>query len=691
MALLDFSRFGISINENFDYILGLDLGHGEVSVAYRRLSGNLASIVPQDLVLETIHSNTKVLSALGKDKNGWKLLSPSMPIPYNMKLYYGFKKKPSILKAGARYPGETITYKELIQEFTNILFTSIKNASDAKPDIDLSGFGLLAVGCPSSSEWFKKNENDQEWDVEYKNIISKAIQNCGLNLKVVIIPESRASLLKVYKQNIANSQNEETIKDKLRKGILVFDFGSSTLDSTSINIDTNQQTDDSIPLGASLIEEKIISLVGSHYELRRDQFNDINKAELDTRAAKENFFNNGSTRVNYELDHDDEVSCKLVSKIDPNSRAFQITMDDIVNNETVSYNNDEGEFVGSWKELAENFIIASKEKWEIANNETDFEGLLLLTGGASRMPFIRGIMDNLFPNAMIQQDQDPSYCVSQGLVWAAGADMEAWKLLDNIIHEIDTKISIHIESFRKSACEKLTEYIYECFISEADKWKKEGDGVTIRQMTKAVTEDLKCHHIDHFMSIIRESLNKYMNDTEENSLKNEISNIVLATYEKIYPGNLDAKMLEILKIDDEKWKSECEKLATIDFDAVNIVDSLDLSNAFKTAMIFFLFIPLLTIRFILGVIDWCAGSNIGDALDRFITNDVDKKFNCEERKKYYIRIINKEEKTKKAICKVLEKSFMPQESVERESVCAIIRGIVHPVVESSINHVSLYF
>lgn len=691
MALLDFSRFGISIEDKFDYILGFDLGHGEVSVAYRRLSGDFASIVPQDLVLETVHSNTKVLSALGKDENGWKLISPSILIPEGIRLYYGFKKKPSILKSGARYPGEEITYKELIQTFTNTLFKSIKNSSDAKPDIDLSGSGLLAVGCPSSSDWFKKNETDKEWDVEYKNIISEAVQDCGLDLKVVIIPESRASLLKVYKQNIADSKIGETVKDKLNKGILVFDFGSSTLDSTSINILTNQQTDDSIPLGASLIEEKIISLVGLHYEIRRDQFYNIDKAELDTRAAKENFFISGRTKVNYELDDEDEVRSVLVSNIVPNSRSFQISMEDVVNEEHVTYNNDNGDFEGSWKELAEKFIKASKDKWEIANKETDFEGLLLLTGGASRMPFIRGIVDNLFPNAMIQQDQDPSYCVSQGLVWAAGADMEAWKLLDNIIHEIDTKISIHIESFRKSACEKLTEYIYECFISEADKWKKEGDGVSIRQMTTAVTEDLKCHHIDHFMSIIRESLNKYMNDTEENSLKNEISNIVLATYEKIYPGNLDAKMLEILKIDDEKWKSECEKLATIDFDAVNIVDSLDLSNAFKTAMIIIFFIPLLTIRLILEVIDKCAGSGLGAALDRCITNDADKKFNCEEREKYYKRMIEKEVNTKKAIYKVLDKSFMPKGSEERESVCAIIRGIVHPIVESSINHVSLYF
>ena len=108
-------------------------------------------------------------------------------------------------------------------------------------------------------------------------------------------------------------------------------------------------------------------------------------------------------------------------------------------------------------------------------------------------------------------------------------------------------------------------------------------------------------------------------------------------------------------------------------------------------MIIIFFIPLLTIRLILEVIDKCAGSGLGAALDRLLIDVADRVFNIEEREKYYKRMIGKEEKTKKAICKVLEKSFMPQESIERESVSAIIRGIVHPVVESSIHHVSLYF
>ncbi|MDE6843177.1 MAG: hypothetical protein K2J24_06595, partial [Muribaculaceae bacterium] len=72
MALLDFSRFGVTAQDvrdgKYSYIIGFDLGDGEISAAYWNLKEE-GFVKPYDLKFDK-DEHQKVLSALFAEKNG---------------------------------------------------------------------------------------------------------------------------------------------------------------------------------------------------------------------------------------------------------------------------------------------------------------------------------------------------------------------------------------------------------------------------------------------------------------------------------------------------------------------------------------------------------------------------------------------------------------------------------------------
>ena len=242
MAQLNFNRFGIKEEDanSFDYILGFDMGHGEISVSYWKMNVNS---VPDDLKVNDT-SDKKDFALLFEESNGTYKTGAATIGGENGRLFSYFKVKPS--RMNELYAGTQKTKKELMQQMLVEILKQVK-AKNTNEGL-FTGKGLLVVGCPSSPDWLAN-----EADLKYAKIFQDVVGQTGHDLKVIVMPESRASLVKIYKESTGN---EEFIKI-LHDGVIVYDFGSSTLDATSIDFDNNIQNDESIPLGAHLIEDLI--------------------------------------------------------------------------------------------------------------------------------------------------------------------------------------------------------------------------------------------------------------------------------------------------------------------------------------------------------------------------------------------------------------------------------------------------
>ena len=283
MALLDFTRFGVTAQDvrdgKYSYIIGFDLGDGEIAAAYWNLKED-GFIKPEDLKFD-INESHKILSALFTEKNGTIHIGTlgvmSSLANTQGNLYINFKVTPKRLHDGELYEGDSISKKQLMQL---MLRTSLENIYKNNPN-KFSGEGLLVVGCPSGPEWL---ENDA--DSMYAEIIRESLEGLDLCLKVIIMPESRASLIKVYKEQ------GELVGKHIQDGVVVMDHGSSTFDITLINFLTNQQTDDSVPLGANKIERTMLKTLLEQNNKTRFDLSDFRSQLLLIRTAKEAFFTN---------------------------------------------------------------------------------------------------------------------------------------------------------------------------------------------------------------------------------------------------------------------------------------------------------------------------------------------------------------------------------------------------------------
>ena len=681
MENIQLRDFGILPEDikNVNYLLGLDFGHGETTLAYWKFTGQgVGNETPIDLKFDTNNGEPKkLLSALYVNQKGeYMLLSSNQSVP-ERPIYMGFKRKPELLLTDERYPGDdNMTCKQLIQSYIRMAISNAVKAEKNNAIVDLTGSGILVVGCPSSEEWLS-------YAIEYARILTEGIRDCGLNLKVIVMPESRASILKVYHQKKFDNYEDLSLKDVLQRGAMVFDFGSSTLDVTIANFITNTMWDNSIPLGASLIEEMMLEKALEENGCDEDNLSNISQSKLSMRVAKENYFTTYEKHRYYIMCKDDEDIRVIVN-------------DDFINTcvETIltGYYCKNGPVEGTWKQLASQFMESCKEVWLRNTGASDYDGLIMLTGGASRMQFVKELAAKHFPNATNVSDADPSYCVSRGLIYALNTDLLSIALADKVEDEVTNNIlPTQIAVFRAATGRRLSDFIYKHLANAMDNWVVNGHNVTFNQMVKAASSDLMTNHQSDIEMIIIESFREFLSDNSENSLRNTIASVVMNTYEEMFPGKINTENMQEFQIPDDFWSENAEIGKTVNFDTNSILLTLDLDSAIKTGMIVVFIIPLVALTLTLALIDGLFDTNLADWLGNFFQTNGNRIYNQQQRTKSVERLRKRKDKTLEAIFKSIQKTFLAQGTPEAENLSQQISDIIKPVVAKSINQVSLYF
>ena len=352
-------------------VIGFDLGHGDTAIASTRLATTDEPRILSVNGLRTIptivgrHQDNRIVFGEIAGRNATELVEA----------YERFKSPDFEANGGAA---------KATQMFVSAVFSTLQDDKQ----IDDIGRTHVFVGHPSG------------WPAhaveEYRSLLLRS----GLAL-VDVVPESRAAFIHARESGELNLS-----MDELSRNVLIMDFGSSTTDFTATSGLTAQPLDfGHVSLGAGLIDGLIMNrMIG----LSRDRAELMaalrrlpgKRAELahKCRMAKERYFN-AEKRDAAPLIED---IVKIDTGLSVDIELDRDRMEDVL---TEPCDPLEGM---SWRQALQACLAQALR--QVADPD-----LIILTGGAARMGFVRDSVTTVFPQAKIAMSQEPEFAIAKGL------------------------------------------------------------------------------------------------------------------------------------------------------------------------------------------------------------------------------------------------------------------------------------
>ena len=216
------------VTKNTEFIIGVDFGHGETSACFYDLK---KSNEPQkDLdILPGLHVIKSAVAILEQEGTETICVGDAaiMNAAYAKDFQISFKKRPSEMNKTER--GRMVAFMKGV-------YAEILNRN---PDYK-SRDHVVYIARPSQDIW-----NSEE------KAYVKIAEDAGLPI-AGIQKESRAAFFR------ARTQPDSKIDSYVKDGVLIVDFGSSTIDFTYLNSKLTKPIDDGRPLGASEVEKTLL-------------------------------------------------------------------------------------------------------------------------------------------------------------------------------------------------------------------------------------------------------------------------------------------------------------------------------------------------------------------------------------------------------------------------------------------------
>lgn len=421
------SNFITPNKDTHKYIIGIDFGHGETSADICNIQWddnflNLAS--PETIEIFNGQKATKsvLFVEYGTDinneptstyyvgqqaierygnKHRQKGASPS-----NESCYYSyFKQIPTLMKKNGSV--------EVMKQFMRGIYLQIRKQRSELTDNN----HIVYIACPS---------NAKNWTSEELKKYAEIALDAGLPLAKIdeqnigIIRESRAAFIKArYNPNS---------KSSIKEGILLIDFGSSTVDITYYSQYVQKPEDGGDDCGAYHVEDEIYNNLIQDDVLAKQCCEDsesTNSAmKLGIREAKEKFYTFNAEELEISLSATKLSGGKVSGGIE------KYYSDDDINKMLTSYKS-------SVKKCFEDYRDNHLNNHPIK--------LVFLTGGASRMDFIKDIVCEVFNyQGEFYRETDPSLTISNGIALAGRADMRSSAMLKKL--EADSSLSKDIST-----------------------------------------------------------------------------------------------------------------------------------------------------------------------------------------------------------------------------------------------------
>lgn len=388
-------------DKSIEYIIGIDLGHGETS----------AALCP----IEWDKPIEQLTPAKDLDMGGNKKVLPSaITILDDGNVYIGDRafrsdilKKASVNVCFKQAPKDIDGEKEqlMMRYMKEVYRIIIENNSATLHE----GNHKVYIATPSG------------WDAQTQRLYEQMAAKAGLPIAGVT-KESRAAFVR------AQADVTSGLGRNINKGAIVFDMGSSTLDFTYLNQSKGSELiDNGYDCGASAIEKLILhnleesSDIVKRFEQKYPKLKD--RLQFEARTVKEQAYFDPTAKVkrfvNFEeLIDDDE---------DFEDERFKLAFAPGELNQTLAD-------AGYIKEI-EDAMIDFKNNYI---NGAPIYGVFL-TGGASRMDFIKPLVSKVWgvPEESIYRDQDPSLTISQGVAEVARIDLRTEGMDQGLAEEID--------------------------------------------------------------------------------------------------------------------------------------------------------------------------------------------------------------------------------------------------------------
>lgn len=472
-------------DKSIEYIIGIDLGHGETS----------AALCPTewDKPIE------QLTPAKDLDMGGNKKVLPSaITILDNGDAYIGDRafrsdilKKATVNVCFKQAPKDINGEKEkLMMRFMKEVYnTIIENNSATLHD----GNHKVYIATPSG------------WDAATQNLYEQMAAEAGLPIAGVT-KESRAAFVR------AQADVTSGLGRNISKGAIVFDMGSSTLDFTYLNQSKGSEfIDNGYDCGASAIEKLILhnleesSDVVRAFEKKYPKLKD--RLQFEARTVKEQAYFDPSAKVkkfvNFEeLIDDDE---------DFEDERFKLAFAPGELNQTLVD-------AGYIKEI-EDSMIDFKDNYI---NGAPIYGVFL-TGGASRMDFIKPLVAKVWgvSDESIYRDQDPSLTISQGVAEVARIDLRTEGMDQGLAEEIDSIVNqnlvykLFVEKYGAALKEDVVDSVnfslnwfigegnYDGYVEEDFSLEQLKD--TIKGVVESGVDDMKKKSSDYFKEAFEEA------------------------------------------------------------------------------------------------------------------------------------------------------------------------------------------
>ena len=215
------------VTQNTEFIIGIDFGHGETSAAFYDLKAQEKKDLDILPGLKVVKSAVAILDQEGKEtiSIGDAAIQNA---PFAKDFQIAFKKRPSEMNE---------TERGRMVKFMKGVYAEILNCH---PDYK-SRQHVVYIARPSQDELWKSEEE----------AYLKIAEDAGLPV-AGIQKESRAAYFR------ARTQPDSKIDAQVKAGVLIVDFGSSTIDFTYLNNKLSKPIDDGCPLGASEVEKTLL-------------------------------------------------------------------------------------------------------------------------------------------------------------------------------------------------------------------------------------------------------------------------------------------------------------------------------------------------------------------------------------------------------------------------------------------------
>lgn len=382
------------VTDKTEFIIGIDFGHGETSAAFYDLRNQEKfdlDILPG---IKVIKSAVAILEQEGQQTIcvGDSAIANA---PMAKDFQVSFKKRPSEMNK---------TERDRMIAFMRGVYAGIL---DRHPDYKTREHAVF-IARPSQ---------DKLWKDEEKAYLALA-EEAGLPV-AGIQKESRAAYFR------ARTQPDSKIDSQVKKGVLIVDFGSSTIDFTYLNGSISAPIDDGRALGASEVEKTLLEYAISHpsdaympqfaekYGKDKDS-NPYNQLLYKFREAKEAFYGKKLPVFSVSFDYGLLTS----SEASPIYGFGGISIPRTQLNSILGKGIKDG-----YIERVRDAVKAFKSE-KLKDNQV---ACVYLTGGASRMDFVREIFMDVFglDAAHCPSDDNPSVIVSQGVAHLSYADIQA--------------------------------------------------------------------------------------------------------------------------------------------------------------------------------------------------------------------------------------------------------------------------